>query len=70
MAQITVIHDDGSSEELKLTTKLKRTDALLMEDVVPLVFKVPTDWLGTKRLAVVSVFEGDDLIGPANDKLL
>lgn len=70
MAQVTVIHDDGSTEKLTLSTELKPSDALLIEDVLPLTFKVPTDWLGTKQLAIVSVFEGDEIIGPATDKLI
>ncbi len=70
MAQITVIHADGSREELKQTTELKRTDALLLEDVLPLILTIPTDLFGAKARAIVSVFEGDSIIGPAEDRVI
>jgi hypothetical protein len=72
MAKVTVVHTDGTSTALKHNDidSLLRTDSLIIEDVLPLIFKIPVDLLGTKKEAVVSFFEGDEIIGPATDKIL
>lgn len=72
MAKITVLHKDGSAEPLEHSKilDLLRTDALIIEDVLPLIFEVPVDIIGTKKLAIVSFFEGDEIIGLSKDLII
>ena len=57
MAKIKVLHANGSEEPFKNLAALSRTDALMLEDVLPLAFPIPVDIIGTKKMSVVSFFE-------------
>ncbi len=70
MATITVIHADGARERFRQDTMLDDLDAVLIERTIPLILSIPTDLFGAKAQAIISIFEGDDIIGPAEDMVL